>query len=392
MGFIFLLLFVLVTCMACSTNDSAIPCDDIEQITVNLNKPTHDASNFIEKIELVPLETNDSVLMPIPKKSIYDGKNDLFYFYTKNQIIYTFSGEGKFLASSEKVKGEGPKEYYMVLDMQVNPFQNGIDLLNPYGNIYTYSPTFEFICKKKVRTEFVLSSFMPLDSSKYVFKSPDIWSNQEIIFYDCETDENFVQNYKGTIANNNMHKERFYKINDKFFFVPNGVNYYFYEMDAVKKSLSPIIHLDLGDDAIDGSFLPGRATGDRTDHREKQNQYLKEIAERADYLRNSEYHIPVVKFFNERYVYLFFMKKSLRYGSHFIYDRIKRKSWLVKNGDPFIMEVCFGINDNVLLAVCQAEYVSRLVDKKLMATEEVRKMNAILEDDNPIIIKYHLRK
>ena len=80
MGFIFLLLFVLVTCMACSTNDSAIPCDDIEQITVNLNKPTHDASNFIEKIELVPLETNDSVLIPIPKKSIYDGKNDLFYF------------------------------------------------------------------------------------------------------------------------------------------------------------------------------------------------------------------------------------------------------------------------------------------------------------------------
>ena len=138
--------------------------------------------------------------------------------------------------------------------------------------------------------------------------------------------------------------------------------------------------------------MPGRATGDRTDYREKQNQYLKEIAERADYLRNSEYHIPVVKFFNERYVYLFFMKKSLRYGSHFIYDRIKRKSWLVKNGDPFIMEVCFGINDNVLLAVCQAEYVSRLVDKKLMATEEVRKMNAILEDDNPIIIKYHLRK
>ena len=168
-----------------------------------------------------------------------------------------------------------------------------------------------------------------------------------------------MQNYKGTIANNNMHKERFYKINDKFFFVPNGVNYYFYEMDAVKKSLSPIIHLDLGDDAIDGSFLPGRATGDRTDYREKQNQYLKEIAERADYLRNSEYHIPVVKFFNERYVYLFFMKKSLRYGSHFIYDRIKRKSWLVKNGDPFIMEVCFGIDGNVLLAVCQAEYVSK---------------------------------
>jgi len=392
MGVGFLLLFVLVTCMACSTNDSTIISDEIEKITVNLNEPTHDAFEFIEKIEVVPLETNDSVLMLIPKKSIYDKENDLFYFYTKNQIIYTFSGEGKFLASSEKVKGRGPKEYYMILDMQINPYQNGIDLLNPYGTIYTYSPMFDFICKKKVQTEFVLNSFIPLDSSKYVFESPDIWSNQEIIFYDCETNENFVRNYRGTIANNNMHKERFYKVKDKFFFVPNGVNYYFYEMDAVKKSLLPIIYLDLGDDAIDYSGLPGRATGDRTDSKEKQNQYFEEITERADYLRNSEYHIPVVKFFNERYVYLFFMKKSLRYGSHFIYDRVKRKNWLIKNGAPFIMEVCFGIDGNVLLAVCQAEYVSRLVDKKLMTPEELREMDAIMEDDNPVIIKYHLRE
>lgn len=391
MKFKCLALLVSITCVACSTNDSAILCDDIEKIAVNLSEPTHDISEFIKKIELIPLETNDSVLMPNPKKSIYDSENDLFYFYTKNQIIYTFSGEGKFLASSEKVKGGGPKEYNMVLDMQVNPFLKGIDLLNPYGTIYTYSPTFEFITKKNVQTEFVLNSFMSLDSNKYVFKSPDMWSDQEVIFSDLEKGENIVRNYSGTIANNNMNKERFYKIKDKYFFVPNGVNYYFYEMDPMRKALSPIIYLDLGDETIDEADLPGRATGDRTGSREKQKQYSIEMANRADYLRNSEYHIPVVKFFNERYVYLFFMKKALKYGSHFIYDREIRKSWLVKNGEPFIMEVCFSIVDNVLLAVCQAEYVSRLVDKKLMTIEEVREMNAIMEDDNPIIIKYYLR-
>jgi len=56
------------------------------------------------------------------------------------------------------------------------------------------------------------------------------------------------------------------------------------------------------------------------------------------------------------------------------------------------MNFCFGIVDNVLLSIRQPEYVSRLVDRRLMSTEEIYKMEQLKEDDNPVIIKYYLKK
>lgn len=67
----------------------------------------------------------------------------------------------------------------------------------------------------------------------------------------------------------------------------------------------------------------------------------------------------------------------------------QKKSFLTKEDKPFIMNFCFGIVDNVLLSIRQPEYVSRLVDRRLMSTEEIYKMEQLKEDDNPVIIKYY---
>lgn len=61
----------------------------------------------------------------------------MFVIYTSDQIIYTFSGNGQYVANSKKMKGQGPEDYVMVLDINLNPYLKGIDLLNPYGTIYT---------------------------------------------------------------------------------------------------------------------------------------------------------------------------------------------------------------------------------------------------------------
>ena len=44
---------------ACSANKKNLP-DGIEIIPVEVDKVSQDASSFLEKIEIVPLETNDS--------------------------------------------------------------------------------------------------------------------------------------------------------------------------------------------------------------------------------------------------------------------------------------------------------------------------------------------
>ena len=68
----------------------------------------------------------------------------------------------------EKMKGQGPEDYVMVLDINFNPYLKGIDLLNPYGTIYTYSPTFELLAKRKFKPEFPLEYLMALDAENYI--------------------------------------------------------------------------------------------------------------------------------------------------------------------------------------------------------------------------------
>ena len=55
------------------------------------------------------------------------------------------------------------------------------------------------------------------------------------------------------------------------------------------------------------------------------------------------------------------------------------------------MYPCFGFVDNVLLSICQPDFVSKVVDRNLMSSEEIHKMEALKEDDNPVILKYYLK-
>ena len=55
----------------------------------------------------------------------------------------------------------------------------------------------------------------------------------------------------------------FYHIGEQFYFVPFGLNYYFYQIDAKEKKLNPIMYLDFGDAEVEDDNLPGRASGKR---------------------------------------------------------------------------------------------------------------------------------
>ena len=86
-----MILLVFIVC-ACSTNKT-IP-NEIERVFVEVDNVTQDASSFIEKIEIVPLETNDSSLLYRIEKIIYDKEMNIYAIYTGDQIVYTFWGNG----------------------------------------------------------------------------------------------------------------------------------------------------------------------------------------------------------------------------------------------------------------------------------------------------------
>ena len=384
---------LLVLFCGCSSKDKKMNVE-IERIPINVYNISQDASSFIDKIELVPLETNDSSLLHKYGKVMYDKETDVYAVYTRDQVIFTFSGNGDFISNSKKMQGQGPDEYYMVVDMKFNPYLKGIDLLNPYGTIYTYSSDFKLLGRRKIKPEFPIDHLMALNLEEYIFTYPFLWTNQEVAFANLKTQQVYNADYSGTISSgNSMAKDCFYKIGDDFYFIPPGINYYFYRIDTKGMKLIPIMYLDFGDLEIKEADLPGRAMGKRVDSDEERARVVKEAQERAQFLRHSNNHIvPLIKFFNDDYVYVYFVKSTQGAGSNFIYNRKTKKSFLTKEDKPFIMNFCFGIVDNVLLSTRQPEYVSRLVDRRLMSTEEIYKMEQLKEDDNPVIIKYYLKK
>ncbi|WP_294628212.1 6-bladed beta-propeller [uncultured Bacteroides sp.] len=384
---IIILLFVAYAC----TDSHKKLSEEIEIIPVDVHETIRDASSFLEKIELVPLETNDSSLFYRTNKVIYDKDTDMFAIYTSNQIVYTFTGKGRYIGNSKRMKGQGPKDYIMVLDISFNPYLKGIDLLNPYGTIYTYSPTFELISKRQFKPEFPVDYSMALDSDNYIFNHPFVWTDQELSFVNLDTKQVVNANYEGTISGNNMSNHCFYHIDDEFYYVPFGLNYYFYRIDKENKKLEPMMYLDFGDAEVKPEGLLGCGHGKRTDSDEERRRITQDATERYQFLKKSENILPLLKFFNNDYVYVYLVKTGKGFGSHYIYNRKQKEGYLCKEGEPFIMYPCFGMVDNVLLSICDPDIVHKVVDRNLMSSEEIHKMEALKEDDNPVILKYYLK-
>lgn len=390
-------LFIGLFFCACSSNTRDKLPANIEVIPVDVHTTSKDALSFFERIEVLPLETNDSSVVSTGRKVMYSKEMDTYSIYTGKQVVYNFDGKGHFIASSQKVKGQGPEEYYMAVDVKFNPFRHGIDFLSPYGTVYTYSPTFEFIGKKTIQPEFFFDALMPLSEHEYIFSVPDTWVGQEVSFVDFETKEMQPAAFDGTISGDNTaDKECFYQLGDDFYFVPRGINYYFYQIDKEQKKLLPVIYLDFGKDEIQADRLPGVGTGERIKNSgsardgRKVETMLREIRERGEYIREKELVVPVVKFFNENYVYIL-LSEGKKLAGTYIYNRKQKKGFLSRDDHPFYIWPCFGIADNVLLAICDAYYVKGYINEELMSDEDIEKIRQLEDEDNPVILKYYLR-
>ena len=83
------IVLLLVLICGCSSMNQKMN-DGIERIPIDVHNVSRDASLFIDKIELVPLETNDSSLLHKYRKVMYDKETDVYAVYTREQVIFTF--------------------------------------------------------------------------------------------------------------------------------------------------------------------------------------------------------------------------------------------------------------------------------------------------------------
>lgn len=376
---------VLLLC-ACSGKQNT---EYLEIIPIKVNKVSTDVSSFIEKMEIVPLETNDSSLFKSYQKMVYSQELDLYAILDNNYNVYLFSGDGKFVSSSEKVRGEGPGEYQLIVDMKFNPYLKTIDLLNPYGRIYSYDKLFNLVSLKDLeQKEEVFTHFMPISKDKYLFSPPPTRDAGNIYMADLTQKKTKKMNYDNVILSIiNMDRETFYDINGQFYFIPKGINYYCYQVDTIKQELIPIIKFDFGKEEIEESTLPGAG---RNEAEKASELFAKQMDERRFYLEESDHYLPLIKFFNDDFAYVYFIKH--RKSSCFIYNRKTGESFLRRQDNPLRMPFHFAIQDNVLLSIADPYDMSKYINENLMSKEDIAKVEALKDDDNPVIIKYYLER
>ena len=103
-------------------------------------------SDLFSRIDLIPLETNDTCLLIGIDKLMLSG-DDIYVFDSKRPALYVFDESGEFSRQISR-KGDGPGEYQLIYDFTLDRLQKYVILLSPYGYLQLYEENGRYIEKK----------------------------------------------------------------------------------------------------------------------------------------------------------------------------------------------------------------------------------------------------
>ena len=174
----FLLLFAS---LLASCSKSANGNEGKNVLHAKLEKTEVSLKDLFSKIEVIPLETNDTALMDhIHRVREVDGK---YYILSEEYPGFSyittmvFDAEGNFLHTIGK-KGQGPGEYpWLIYDMDIDVKKNLVYMFSPDGKFYLYRLDGSFVRKMEIQGLFLRAyhNMELLDNNRML-----IWSGTDI--------------------------------------------------------------------------------------------------------------------------------------------------------------------------------------------------------------------
>jgi len=375
---LFLTFFLVISCNQTKKKEKLLK-DNLITIDINQVKDC-EMDDLFSKIELIPLETNDSSIVGKLNRVIYTDDKKFIYFDDRNRTT-VFNKNGAFISNSSKVdRGKGPMEYYVVLDIVFNQFSNTIEILGPDRNILIYDTLFNFVGRKKIKipNEILYYYFYPISNDIYALMPTELAKNPYVVtFYDFKKNKVIKElTYNNIFSRLSMTEFSIRSVGSNFYFSPASTTYYGYSIDCKELTLNPIFHFDFGKNNIDLNDL-----NRFHDYREVTNYLMTE----------SSYPLPLRNLFNEKYIV-----SSIKMKNDFltfIYNLNTGEKIFVKNkySNKLRAPQYFTIEDNVLFAIVQPYELGKYVDIKLLDKNEKFNFENMSEDNNPVIVKYFLK-
>ena len=364
-------------------------------IKVDLNSPQKASLfDYFKSIELIPLETNSDVLIGSPRKMIYH--QNRYYIFDKHRnkhVVHIFDDWGKFIFNIDK-RGNGPGEYTYIDDMIINPLTGNIDLLSPFGWVYSYDLFGNYVKTSDKITDSELKAIhnmIVIDEKASVYYSAS--NPLQIIYYNTEDNKVLRQEYKENYFISSFSTYYpFYEYNGKWHFYRTFDNST-YELGS--DSLTVAYTWDFGKLNYNpnsvGSGITSFSSISRAEYGEMVVEHTKLLPYRFRIqCQNDRYIIAQIILENTDY---FNGKGTLKLG-YLVYDKSAQKCIFIKNFDEAVRFYPMITTNEYALSFCKHEELELYVNKEMLDETNRQKFEDLInakEEENPIIIKYYFK-
>lgn len=179
-----LLVCVAICFIVCSCGQSVV--DSADRIHhVDIEPQEIAVEDLFDRIEVVPLETNDSSLIYYIYNSCVSD-SDIYIQDFRAMVVYRFGADGKFKNRIGRI-GQGPGEFTLAYGFDIDSDKNRAYIVSAFGKVYEYSLSGEFICDYELPSRLAYDNIKIVDDSTFM-----TWSS-------CSFEE-----LSGTILGNNF--------------------------------------------------------------------------------------------------------------------------------------------------------------------------------------------
>ena len=360
--FIVALKLVLSACSRQVEENKGVISVDIE------NAKPMNLADFVESIQLVPLETTDeSLIKRIERMVIQDGK---IYIQNDLQDVLVFDENGKFLLSTAQKRGQGPEDYFMMMSMDVT--NDGLISIYEGFRIREYDMDLNLVnsyfpqLPDSIHSALEKRKHIKLDDDIYLFRD-----NEYTSYYSASKDSVLSikhEHYhpKSCAIVNNL---RLLEHEGEIYFSPSYICDTLYRVNTAEHRMEPVIAYHSGED-INLDEMPDDMTF----------QYY------VEYMMNTEKMFMLDKVHLPHADFCFMANVKDKKGGVVYRDKHgKVKAYYQKDTQSF--PVPHTVYENKLVFAAMPEYIEEM-DMTLVDAESLERIKDLKEDDNQVLVIY----
>lgn len=379
MNKLFFILFIGSLLIACSGKKKS---DDSKLgIVINLEKETPVyISDLFESIDVVQLDNDEECLIQTINKIIFHS-NRYYIFDEKQQKLFCFDSVGKFLFKIDQ-RGQGPGEYVHISDFNIDPYEQTLLLLEPWGNLFTFDLEGKFLSKIILPKEILAyNEVHSLNKDTLLFVSLNKYT---LITYSKITNSIIDKQYdeiKGCV----FHPlNKTYRYNNQLFYSPTPTN------DIRNLSKNTVFSWDFG----------------KKNNTKKQIEKIKEIIQSKkdcqdimqthprDFVEEGLINYRITGNF-ETYRYKIC---TLDYGylnsRNIFFDKQENKAKVFSKTKEGIqlLNFYFAEESIIVFELQGLPFEYKFYDKSILSEDQRKIIDYHMDDFNPFIIKYNLKQ